>query len=504
MNKPVPTITPEPFEPEWEEAAPHLLNPLRPAPPKLCLEDFFPIKLAEWIQQAAKAKGAPADYVLAGLLTVSASLIGNTRCGSPRCGWNEPTVLWSAVIGNPSAGKSPGLDATLEPLRNIEKLLRQEKKAEIDDWEQKSEVAKLAEKNWRKQVEAVLAGDGDEEIPAQPAEMDIPARPQAPRLSVNDATIERLSTLLAEQPRGTLQVRDELAGWMQNMERYGGSSDRTFWLEAYGGRSYTVERMGRPPITVDRLSIGVVGGAQPDRLASLMLAADDDGLLARFIVVWPHPTEITTPDVAPDSTYIEGVFRNLLSLDFHETPEGFLVPLRVPFEKAAELALDEFRRELRVMEDSVEGLLQSFFGKLPGLSVRISVVLAFLDWAAKSDHRGEVTEIGLTHFQRAKAFIMEYCLPMARRAYAGNGETLVEAKALRLIAMFRAQNIRQFSAREIIRLGMKGLKTGSDLQPVLDALVDGCIVRKVPQAAPTPGRKPRLYTVNPKVFEKTK
>ena len=45
------------------------------------------------------------------------------------------------------------------------------------------------------------------------------------------------------------------------MIRYScGSSDRSFSQEAYGGRGYTVERLGRDPVHIDRLSIGVVGG----------------------------------------------------------------------------------------------------------------------------------------------------------------------------------------------------------------------------------------------------
>jgi hypothetical protein len=89
-------------------------------------------------------------------------------------------------------------------------------------------------------------------------------------LVVSDATIERLGAILARQPRGTLQMRDELAGWLEGMTRYaGGGSDRAFWLEAFGGRAYVVERMGREPLTVERLAIGVLGGIQPDRLRSL-------------------------------------------------------------------------------------------------------------------------------------------------------------------------------------------------------------------------------------------
>jgi len=79
------------------------------------------------------------------------------------------------------------------------------------------------------------------------------------------------------------------------MTRYaGGGSDRPFWLEAYGGRGHTVERMGRRPVHVDRLAIGVVGSIQPDRLRTLLLNSDDDGLLARFLPLWPDPACLTS------------------------------------------------------------------------------------------------------------------------------------------------------------------------------------------------------------------
>jgi uncharacterized protein DUF3987 len=52
-----------------------------------------------------------------------------------------------------------------------------------------------------------------------------------------------------------------------NMSRYSGGEDNEFWLEAWNGSAYTVERMGRPPIAVNHLLVGVVGGLQPDKLA---------------------------------------------------------------------------------------------------------------------------------------------------------------------------------------------------------------------------------------------
>ena len=106
---------------------------------------------------------------------------------------------------------------------------------------------------------------------------------------MNDVTTGSSRRHLAGQPRGCLLVRDELAGFFGDMNRYNnGSGDRAFWLEAYGGGDFSVERLSRDPVRIDRLTIGVVGGIQPDRLADLLMKErDDDGMLARFCPVFP-------------------------------------------------------------------------------------------------------------------------------------------------------------------------------------------------------------------------
>jgi hypothetical protein len=44
--------------------------------------------------------------------------------------------------------------------------------------------------------------------------------------------------------------------------------------------------------------------------------------------------------------------------------------------------MDDFRKAVRGWEDGAEGLMLSFLGKLPGMTARLALVLAFLDWAA--------------------------------------------------------------------------------------------------------------------------
>jgi hypothetical protein len=296
----------------WPAPDPRFLRPVLPPAPPLQLDDVLGPRLARWVKCAAECKGAPADYVMGALLAVAGSLIGNARWAMPWRGWTEPPIIWTMAIGLPSAGKSPAIDAVLHPLRRVEGQMRKAADAAAKAWAETAEVAAAVEGAWQKRLEkAVAAG---EDPPPRPVEADPPPAPHVPRLAVNDCTIERLGVIAECQPRGLLQVRDELAGWLENMTRYSGGNDRPFWLEAFGGRSYSTERLGRKPVHIPRLSIGVLGGIQPDRLRSLLLKADDDGLLARLWPIWPDPVPVKRPTAYADDALIETVLSRLLSL----------------------------------------------------------------------------------------------------------------------------------------------------------------------------------------------
>jgi hypothetical protein len=398
------------------------------------------------------------------------------------------------AIGLPSSGKSPALDAVLQPLRAVEAPLRRAAEAEAKAWAEKAEVAAMAEAAWRNRVQkAIEAGKSP---PPRPPEADAGPAPHVPRLFVNDCTIERLGIIAERQPRGVLQVRDELSGWLESMQRYSGGSDRPFWLEAYGGRSYTVERMSRQPLTIPRLSIGVTGGIQPDRLKSLLFKTGDDGLLARFWPLWPEPVPVRRPSSFADDASIETVLGRLLSLAMVTGEDGELRPWYVPFSEPARALMDDFRKAVRDWEAGAEGLLLSFVGKLPGMAARLALVLAHLDWAAED--ADEPREVGVAHFGRAAHLIEAYLLPMGRRAYADASVPAEVRAAKRLAHLVREQGWRTFSTRDVLRLERAGLATAEELAPALAALEDAGIIR--PAAAPPRqqgGRPQRRYELHP-------
>lgn len=478
----------------WPEPDQRLLRAELPAAPELPLRDVLGPRLAQWVANAAESKGAPADYVFAAMLATAGATIGNTRWALVWQGWAEPPVIWAMCVGQPSAGKSPAIDAAIQPLRKAERPLREAAQQRLSEWGEKDEVAKLTEQTWKESArKALKAGDTP---PDMPTGCNAGPPPHIPRLVVNDGTIERLGAILALQPRGTLQMRDELAGWLEGMQRYaGGGTDRPFWLEAFGGRGFTVERMGREPLTIDRLSIGVLGGIQPDRLKTLLFKSDDDGLLARFLPIWPDPAPLRRPQAWADESMMEAALAKLLTLDMVEA-DGETRPLFVPFTDHARDLMDKLRLSVRDWESGAEGLMLSFLGKLPGLAARLALVLAFLDWAAEADE--QPTSIGERHFRRAAHLVEAYLLPMAQRAYADAATPKPERAARRLVGIIREQGWQRFTSRDVLRLDRAALGSKAELDPALVLLTEGDCIRPFDQPTnPQGGRPQRIFMVNP-------
>ncbi len=206
-------------------------------------------------------KGAPVDFVALSLLSTASAIIGNTRWAIPSEGWKEPPTIWGMLIGDPSSGKSPALDAILDPVKRIDNALSAEYSANRQDWASKDEVAKLVLAKWKSDAKTAIA-EGDEP-PLKPKESDAGAPPIRGRVRITDTTTEKAAELMSDGWRGLLLSRDELSGWLGSMDWYSGGGDRPFWLD------------------------------------SLLLNSDDDGLLARFLTVYSAQVPLRRPVTTP-------------------------------------------------------------------------------------------------------------------------------------------------------------------------------------------------------------
>lgn len=388
---------------------------LHPAP-ALDLAGLLPAGWPEWVEAAAEGHGAPPDAVACALVAAASAAIGNARWAQPRPGWKEPPVLNLALVGRPGSGKSRALDAVRGELY----ALHADEDADWQERRREHETAKAnaaaVKERWQGEVkEAAKHGLAPPLIPADALDAD---PPQRRRLLSTQPSPEKAARLSHANPRGLLLDRDESGGWIAGMDRYGsggGNGEREFWLETYGGRVWMPDRVkdGDAELGVPHLTWGIIGGIQPDRLASLVLAKDDDGLAARFLYCWPEPRRPGdhATGAIPD-TWRTGLARLRRDLPW-EPPH----PILVPFAPGARAVVAAWEQQTYDMGSEASGLFLGWLGRLNGVAIRLALVLQHLEWAARPAGVAPPAEVGEVATLRAVAFLEGYALPMARRVF---------------------------------------------------------------------------------------
>lgn len=106
-----------------------------------------------------------------------------------------------------------------------------------------------------------------ESLKAELVNLQEPPKPVRARRQTNNATVEKLHELCKENPRGILLVRDELAGWLAQIDQAGNEQDRAFYLEGWNGTGrFDLDRIGRGTVSAKNVCISVLGSIQPEKL----------------------------------------------------------------------------------------------------------------------------------------------------------------------------------------------------------------------------------------------
>lgn len=486
------TINPTPEA--WEAPDLSLLGTGRRTPPE------FPIDLlgaywGDWVKRRAAGASAPVDYVAAGLLASAGAVLANARQPLAGAEWSEPPLLWCALVGSPSAGKSPALSEALSLVKYAEAQMANGFDDVRRDYETKRQFAKAKHDAWLVEMKEAAKAGG--RAPPIPDEAIAPDEPQRPRIMVSDSTVEKLAMLAAALPRGLLLVRDELAGWFMSFDRYG-SGDREFAIETYGGRTYTVDRVKHPvPIRIPRLSVGLVGGVQPDKIAAI-ITGPDDGLSSRLLWFWPEalPDFNLARDRA-DETGAKDALARLASLPLASDDEGNPCPRIVRLTPEAANEIEEFEREIRRRSQAAGGLLAGAIGKARGHVLRLSTVLEFLWWAAAPGSL-EPGTISAHAVVSAAALMDSYFLPMTERVLGDAAIPATERAAMELLRYLRANGLAEFNARTVRREIGGTLREAPAMDGACAVLIEAGWVRQ--KSSEGQGRKPKAFIVNPKLY----
>jgi hypothetical protein len=254
-----------------------ILEPYRPFP-----VEALPGPVRTFTEEAAQALGCDPVFVALPALAVVASVIGNTRTIQLKRGWQEPSIVWTAVIAESGTLKSPAHAKVLNPLFVLQKKLLDEHQTKLAHYERELEA-------WKERKAArKKAGGLYEESP--------PIKPVKRRVVVSDTTVQKLGEILEDNPRGTLVARDELSGWIGSFTRFSprqSASDLPNWLEMHRAGTVIIDRKtgDRTTLFIPHAAASVTGNIQPAVLArALRPDLLEAGFAARLLLAMPTKT----------------------------------------------------------------------------------------------------------------------------------------------------------------------------------------------------------------------
>lgn len=227
--------------------------------------DVFPEVLQKYILVCAETLNSSIDYMGCALLFLASVSIGNSLNVEVKKGWKETANLWMALVGKAGIGKTPSISNITYPL---EKLNSGEIKRFIKDFQKYDDYKSLD------MQEQQLA----EEV----------RKPKKTQFIVNDITLEALIELHGENKNGIGVLKDELAGWFKDMNKYRQGSDLEHWLSSWSGKQINLNRKTARSSFVERALIPVLGGIQPAIMDSFYTDENkESGFLDRMLFSFP-------------------------------------------------------------------------------------------------------------------------------------------------------------------------------------------------------------------------
>ncbi|MFC1512223.1 DUF3987 domain-containing protein [Candidatus Latescibacterota bacterium] len=234
--------------------------------------EFFPDSIRKALQEIAESVNTPVEIPATALISIVGACIGRTRGIQCKRGWVEHPNLYIALIGASGMGKSPGT-------RHIFKHIQE-----------------LEETNDRQVI-------------------------------VDDATIEALTDVLNENPKGALWYRDELTGMFLDFDKYEGRDGATKQrlMSAYNSEPWRVNRadMDRNKL-IPHATLSIYGTIQPSSLKRAFSYEDIvRGFFPRFLfVVASKDSPSVWSDVEVSEAtdmVIHNLIKHLFTYDFEKS-----------------------------------------------------------------------------------------------------------------------------------------------------------------------------------------
>jgi len=227
--------------------------------------DIFPDPIQSYILECNSKLDSNVDYMGCSLLWLISVSIGNAIEIEVKRGWNENATLWISLVGKAGIGKTPSINNVIFPLQKVNSREIKNYYKELEKFEYYDNLSKK---------------EKEESIEVQ--------KPIKKQFIANDITLEALVDLHQESDNAVGVFKDELAGWLKDMNKYRAGSDLEFWLSCWSGKSVSLNRLTRKGSFVEKPFIPVLGGIQPSILNSFYTEENkDNGFMDRMLLSFP-------------------------------------------------------------------------------------------------------------------------------------------------------------------------------------------------------------------------
>lgn len=443
-------LRPEPALVEWAPVPSTLTFPLNALPPMV----------RRWAREVADTMPTAPEVAATFALGAISGAVGATRKIRLARTWSELPCLWICVVAEPGvARKTPVLKLSTRAIH----AWQQEKAADY----------RAAKARYEQDLAAWQA------LPKEKRG----ERPEEARFThalVSDVTIEKLASILEQNPRGVLMERDELLGWIRSMNQYRGGegADRQHYLSIWAGSPIKVDRQKNPEPTYIRAPfVAITGGIQPtvvEQLRQSRVKTSDDGLFERLLWCWP---EIMTmppwsdremdPDALRDYDHL---LRNLLQLEGKIDEDTYTMrPATVHLTKHGEEAwIERYNRHVQQVNAHIE--LATLLAKRPGTAARLILIHHLIRYQSA----GSVTDEWHADEASVEAGwdLADWYSQQATRVIGVATQSPEDAEAEVLVRWLDKHGIRTITARELQQRRAPGIKKASRAQTALMDLAD--------------------------------
>ncbi len=343
--------------------------------------------------------------------------------------------------------------------------------------------------------------------------LEVEKGPAQTVLVMSRATPEKLIQIASlGDDRGFLMKSDELVGLIEQTTRAGNEGLREFYIEAMTvARNFSGHTIGRGSEFVNTLALSLAGCVQPSKLKRLLRDLEtgfmDDGLLQRFIWIWPDQPSFSEFEKAAQTF---GASRSTLQREVQELFEilDLITPGEVGaietehspapfchFDKEAQGIWREWRKFLResiILDEEISDGYKSWLMKSERLVSGLALSFHCVECATLRRTPGLVTPDELNRAIDCWDGLRHH----ASRVFLLTTTTAVEsvnelAKKLPLLAP-------EFTLRDLKRKCWAGLRDERSVLEALEWLCDLGYLQEIVTVRPNRGRPPSpRFLVNP-------